>query len=139
MSRNMAFDLPTLNLSASVYRLSEPLIRNMRLQSFTNTGVICIAPHELPFTAFAFPSLSTWIIASITGFQSILLVFNGAPPAAVNTGNAAHNNRNKNNLLVIKLINYCFWHLGYKTNNNEPAIRLSKQKGPYLDASKYQE
>jgi hypothetical protein len=51
----------------------------MALQSSTSIGVICIAPHWLPLTARLFPSLSTWVIASIRGPQlNLLFVFSRA-------------------------------------------------------------
>lgn len=42
----------------------------MSLQSCTSIGVICIGPHEGPLTAFSFPSLSTCVMASMSGLQS---------------------------------------------------------------------
>lgn len=72
--RNISFDFLRLYLSRSVNRFFMLRFFRMLLHSFTRIGVICIAPHEFPFTALQFPSLSTWIIAFITGSQSKLFV-----------------------------------------------------------------
>ena len=54
------------------------------LTLLTSIGVICITPTDCPLTAFGFPSLSTWMIASMIGFQlkaSAFLLFVAFPPA----------------------------------------------------------
>ena len=67
---NISLDFVRLYLSFNVNCFFMLRLFRMLLHSFTKIGVICIAPQEFPFTALQFPSLSTWIIAFITGSQS---------------------------------------------------------------------
>lgn len=107
---NISFDFATLKRSDSLNLFLLFLLFRMLLHSLTRIGVICIAPHELPLTALGFPSLSTWIMASITGFQSnwglwVSLFSAKAYKFAVNTNN------NTNTFLNILSIFYGLWHL----------------------------
>ena len=129
---NISFDLARLKRSRNEKRFLLLRFFNMLLHSATNIGVICMAPHELPLTAFTSPSLSTCIMASITGFQSKSGAFASTLSAAtrfpallwVHTP-VKHNNNNTT--LKIFIIKHCFWDSNLFRNQEtvrENALRL---------------
>ena len=110
INMNISFDFATLKRSDSLNLFLLFSFFRMLLHSFTNIGVICIAPHEFPLTAFGSPSLSTSIIASITGFQSNLELL--APLTSANAYELAVKiNNDTNTLFNILSIKCCLWHL----------------------------
>ena len=69
----------------------------MVLHYFTSIGVICIAPHDAPLTAFGLPSLSTSMMALMTGVQLNVLRFVAYPDDVV---------RNVNNNVTVNVFKF---------------------------------
>ena len=112
MRTNISFDFAKSNLSRSEKRFLLLRFFRMLLHSITKTGVICIAPQELPLTAFTLPRLSTWIMAFITGSQSnpsavVLTVSESTAFSALNTGEAPATKIN--NTTNLKILNIITW------------------------------
>ena len=112
----------------AVERIVIRLYQQKHFLRFRNAEAIRqLAPTEEPLLARLFPLLSTWMMASIIGFQSTFFAFSAGSAPQQNTGNNIITLNINNTILFFLFILIILWSLSNK-ESKIPAINVCVRK-----------